>query len=262
MDHSSACKVQRPEGASPATAPCPVGKRVVDQCCPEQSEDDECTQFDTLRNAGGQYRQRQAGKYQLEDHEQQVRNTVSVHSDAIQGNDIKLGPMLREELGLAIERPAEKQGVTFETGLVERILDDVGEEPGNLPLLEFALTTLWEQQQDRRLSHTGYETIDRVEGALTRHADEVYTRLSQAEQAAIIGKAIGRDVRFEEITPEAAREGMLAEGWPADVAEGALAAWSRMVEQPEPVLPTVQEITGQPARPFRQWAADHADAFR
>ena len=103
-------------------------------------------------------------------------------ADIIQGNDFKLGPMLPEELGLAVERPAEKQGVAFESGLVDRILDDVGEEPGNLPLLEFALTTLWEQQSGRRLSHTDYESIARVEGALTRHADAVYAALSPAER--------------------------------------------------------------------------------
>jgi hypothetical protein len=36
----------------------------------------------------------------------------------------------------------------FEPGLVERILDDVGEKPGNLPLLEFTLTQLWDRQTD------------------------------------------------------------------------------------------------------------------
>ena len=86
--------------------------------------------------------------------------------------------------------------------------------------------------------------------------------LSQADQAAIIGEAIGREVGFEEIPPEASREGLLAEGWPDDVVEGSLAAWSRMVSQPEPVLPTVEDVTGQPARSFRQWASDHADDFR
>ena len=103
-------------------------------------------------------------------------------ADALQDADLKLGPMTRDELGRVIENPAEKQGVLFETGLVERILDDVGEEPGNLPLLEFALTALWDQQQGRKLSHTGYEAIARVEGALTGYADEVYAGLSSTEQ--------------------------------------------------------------------------------
>ena len=70
-------------------------------------------------------------------------------------------------------------------GLVERILTDVSDKPGNPPLLEFALTALWdlwEQQVSSELSHSAYEAIGRVEGALSRHADKVYERLSPAEQ--------------------------------------------------------------------------------
>ena len=67
--------------------------------------------------------------------------------------ELKLGPMTRQEFDRAIENPAGRQGVLFETGLATRILDDVGEEPGDLPLLEFALTLLWEQQRHGRL-HT------------------------------------------------------------------------------------------------------------
>ena len=55
--------------------------------------------------------------------------------------------MNRDELQAAIEKPAELQGAAFEAGLVTRILDDVGEEPGNLPLLEFALTLLWDRME-------------------------------------------------------------------------------------------------------------------
>ncbi len=52
---------------------------------------------------------------------------------------------------MAIEKPAEMQGAAFEAGLVERILDDVGDKPGNLPLLEFTLTLLV-GAADRRLA--------------------------------------------------------------------------------------------------------------
>ena len=85
-----------------------------------------------------------------------------------------LGPMTREELRAAIEKPAEAQGAAFEAGLVARLLDDVGEEPGNLPLLEFALTLLWERLDFGWMTHAAYEAIGRVEGALARYADEVY----------------------------------------------------------------------------------------
>jgi hypothetical protein len=41
-----------------------------------------------------------------------------------------------------------------------------------------------------------------------------------------------------------------------------LNAWSAAVGIPAYVTDTVEHITGRPARTFRQWAADHADAFR
>jgi WD40 repeat protein/DNA-binding SARP family transcriptional activator len=103
-------------------------------------------------------------------------------ADALQEATVMLGPMNRDELHAAITEPAEVQGAAFESGLVERILDDVGEEPGNLPLLEFALTLLWERHRQGWLTHQGYEATGRVEGALARYADQVYTRLDEAEQ--------------------------------------------------------------------------------
>ena len=48
----------------------------------------------------------------------------------------------------------------------------------------------------------------------------------------------------------------------AAFADAALAAWARFVDHPERVTSTVQQVTGHPARSFRQWVADHADAFR
>jgi WD40 repeat protein len=103
-------------------------------------------------------------------------------ADALQEADVKLGPMTRGELGRAIESPAAKKNVVFEAGLVDRILDDVGEEPGNLPLLEFALTLLWDRRTGRRLTHGAYEMIGRVEGSLARYADEVYEALGVGER--------------------------------------------------------------------------------
>lgn len=85
--------------------------------------------------------------------------------------------------------------------------------------------------------------------------------LSQAEQVEIIGEAIGRPIRFHELSPEEFRNGM-AGPFPPLVADMLLAAWHAAVGQPAYVTSTVAEITGSPARPFRQWAADHADAFR
>ena len=106
-------------------------------------------------------------------------------ADALQDASLLLGPMDRAELRAAIEKPVEAQGAAFEAGLVQRILNDVGEEPGNLPLLEFALTLLWERHNHGWLTHSGYEEIGGVEGALARHADQVYGSLAETDQIAV-----------------------------------------------------------------------------
>ncbi|GJD19254.1 hypothetical protein RIVM261_042100 [Rivularia sp. IAM M-261] len=103
-------------------------------------------------------------------------------ADVLQNADIKLGPMNCEELRQVIEKPASKLGVKFEVGLVERILDDVDSEPGNLPLLEFALTQLWKQRTGKQLTHAAYEEIGEVGGALARHASENYSKLGATEK--------------------------------------------------------------------------------
>ncbi|MCB8784106.1 CHAT domain-containing protein [Planktothrix agardhii 1808] len=93
-----------------------------------------------------------------------------------------LSSMKREELQAAIELPAQKLEVQLEDNLTQRILDDVGQEPGNLPLLEFALTRLWEKQKHRELTHQAYEEIGGVKKAIANHAEQVYQKLSETEK--------------------------------------------------------------------------------
>ncbi|MEG3970153.1 WD40 repeat domain-containing protein [Microcoleus sp. T2B6] len=93
-----------------------------------------------------------------------------------------LSSMKREELQAAIELPAQKLEVQLEPQLTQRILDDVGQEPGNLPLLEFALTRLWEKQINRELTHQAYEKIGGVKKAIANHAEQVYQQLSETEK--------------------------------------------------------------------------------
>ncbi|MEU8343392.1 Uncharacterized conserved protein YbjT, contains NAD(P)-binding and DUF2867 domains [Actinomadura meyerae] len=85
--------------------------------------------------------------------------------------------------------------------------------------------------------------------------------VTQAEQVRIIGEAIGRDLRWEELPAEAVRP-MLVEmmGSPA-FADAALTGWAAMVDSPEPVTGDVAAVLGRPARTFAEWAADHAPDF-
>ena len=83
----------------------------------------------------------------------------------------------------------------------------------------------------------------------------------QVEQVHTIGEAIGRPLRYEEISREAARQQMLTY-WPPSMVDGALNAWASFVTEPEGVSHTVEEVTETPARIFREWASDHASDFR
>jgi uncharacterized protein YbjT (DUF2867 family) len=84
--------------------------------------------------------------------------------------------------------------------------------------------------------------------------------LTQREQVRIIGEAIGRPLRFEELPPDAARRELLAT-WPGAVADMLLTAYAAAIGRPSHVTTTVAEVTGTPARTFRDWAADHAAEF-
>ncbi|MBC6476814.1 MAG: trypsin-like peptidase domain-containing protein [Hormoscilla sp. GM7CHS1pb] len=103
-------------------------------------------------------------------------------ADALQNGDVKLGPMNRQELQEAIESPAQKLGVSIEPGLTERILEDVEKSPGNLPLLEFALTLLWKKQSNGHLTHQAYQEIGGVEQALANYAEELYGKLTETDK--------------------------------------------------------------------------------
>lgn len=105
-------------------------------------------------------------------------------ADVLQDGAIMVGPMNRQELEDVIASPARSEGIRLQEGLVARILNDVGQAPGRLPLLEFALTQLWERQEDGFLTHETYEAIGQVEGALARYADQVFATLSPTEQSA------------------------------------------------------------------------------
>lgn len=99
------------------------------------------------------------------------------------------------------------------------------------------------------------------------HAGETYTATgpepsSPREQAAVLAELLGRPIQAQEVPIEQAKGSMLEGGWPAWAVE-------RMGElfelygrgEGETVSPDIEQVTGRPARSYRQFAADHRDAF-
>lgn len=85
--------------------------------------------------------------------------------------------------------------------------------------------------------------------------------LSQFEQISAIGRAAGRTLRIEEMSPEETRREWLP-AWAEPEMNMLLTAWAAAAGQPAFVTSTFEELTGVPARTFDEWAIDHAAEFR
>ncbi len=92
-------------------------------------------------------------------------------------------PLTPDEMERAIAGPADRVGLKLEGGLVESITGDVIDQPGGLPLLQYALTELFERRTDHALTKAAYQSIGGVRGALGRRAEEVYQSLDESQQA-------------------------------------------------------------------------------
>ncbi len=91
-------------------------------------------------------------------------------------------PLNDEELEETITGPAFRVGAVVEEGLVEAIIADVREQPGALPLLQYALTELFERREGALLTVAAYEDIGGTLGALAKRAEEVFRRFDEAGQ--------------------------------------------------------------------------------
>ncbi len=94
----------------------------------------------------------------------------------IQNNAEYLPDLRGLDLLEAITEPAKLQGYEVTNDLLNKILEDIKQEPGFLPLLEFALTQLWQRRDEAKYQVTldAYQAIGGIVGALNCHADKVY----------------------------------------------------------------------------------------
>jgi serine/threonine protein kinase/WD40 repeat protein len=91
-------------------------------------------------------------------------------------------PLTATGLEQAISRPAQRVGVNFEPGLVAQIVSEINYQAGALPLLQYALTELFEYRQGRLLTLEAYQRIGGVVGALAKGADTIYNGFDAAAQ--------------------------------------------------------------------------------
>jgi WD40 repeat protein len=144
---------------------------------------------------------------------------------AAQDHQVLIGPMGRDELRSAIERPAAEAGLVLQEGLAETMLDDLADEPGGLPLLSHALYETWTRRRGHTLTVAGYRDSGGVRGAIAQTAENVFERFSPSEQTVArrvflslseIGddieptrRRVSRDQLLDEMESSAAGEGII-----------------------------------------------------
>ncbi|MEU5860284.1 NAD(P)H-binding protein [Nonomuraea sp. NPDC047529] len=107
--------------------------------------------------------------------------------------------------------------------------------------------------------HPGGHSGGRLGGRLELTGPE---SLTHAAMVAVIGEAIGRPLRFEEIPPEAAERHLVAGGLPEPFVHALLARYARYAARPQhPVTGDAAAALGRPPRTFATWATTHAPAF-
>lgn len=111
-------------------------------------------------------------------------------TEAINEGQYLVPRMTREERRSAIVGPVAVSGAEITPRLVLRLLNDVGDDPDQLPILQHALMRTWDHWYARHaegepidLRH--YEAIGTMTEALSRHAEEAFLELDTPEKRSI-----------------------------------------------------------------------------
>ncbi|MFI6815298.1 NAD(P)H-binding protein [Nonomuraea sp. NPDC050328] len=99
------------------------------------------------------------------------------------------------------------------------------------------------------------------------HGGRTYTltgpeALRTTEKVELLAAAVGKEITFEELSEEQAREMWAGFGMGAETIEFLIDALGNTPEVGYTVVPTVEEVTGRPARSFAVWAQENAASFR
>ena len=135
---------------------------------------------------------------------------------------VDLAPLTAEELRQMVQGPAERIGLAFEPGLVDRIVADLQRSVGSLALGQDLLLALWQQRRAGWLTNDAYAALGGLQGRVIKRADALWEELGQDERVAMRALLL-RLVRLSasSATFERVRRRALAPGPDADVARRA-----------------------------------------
>ena len=105
-------------------------------------------------------------------------------TDLINNSNYLVPQMTRDDFREAIMGPVAVGGAKIEPMLVQQLLNEVGDNPDQLPILQHAMMRTWEywkvlNDPNKPIGLSDYEAIGKMEKALSEHANEAFDELTQ-----------------------------------------------------------------------------------
>lgn len=187
----------------------------------------------------------------------------------MRSSSVTVTPLAADELEHAIVDPVTPLGFEFEPGLVSQIVADVASQPGALPLLQYAMTLLFERHRSGMLTRQAYQDLGGVTGALASRAEDLYEGSSEVERVTI-RRVFGRLVSLGEGTEDTRRRVVRSElGDRPEVAdvverfgEARLLSFDREETTREPTLEVAHEALLREWPRLRRWLDEDRDVLR
>ena len=103
-------------------------------------------------------------------------------AEAVNEGEYLIPRLNRKQRARAIEGPVKVGGAEISPRLKQQLLNDIGDDPDQLPILQHALMRMWDYwlnnaKREQALDLDHYDGIGRMTEALSRHGDEVYEEL-------------------------------------------------------------------------------------
>ncbi|MFI9756418.1 hypothetical protein ACIHFB_00600 [Streptomyces sp. NPDC051963] len=189
-------------------------------------------------------------------------------AEAAQRATLLAVPMSAEELREAIVRPAELGGLVVERTLTARIIREVADEPGGLPLMSHALLETWRRRKGRVLTEAAYEDAGGIHGAIARTAEDLYLCLAP-EQVETVRRILLRLVTPGEGNQDTRRPADRAEvtgSGPGPVADSDLVlerlVGARLITLDEDTVDLAHEAVLDAWPRLRAWIDEDRDRLR
>ncbi len=131
-------------------------------------------------------------------------------AEALGHANLLAGPMSPAELREVVVKPAAAAGLTVERALTTRLVEEITDAPGGLPLLSHVLLETWRRRRGKTLTLAGYEAAGGLDGAIAKTAEDVHAGFTVSE-AATARRVLLRLISPGDGTPDTRRPAERAE---------------------------------------------------